>query len=97
MERYSLQFRERAVESVLQRGQSKFVQLSFEPGKGLTKHCAPLALTVIVLTGRIRFTVGNRTEVLEAMDMLALDPNVEHAVEAIERSTVLLVLTPDSE
>lgn len=97
MERYSLQFRDQTVHSVLQRGQSKFVQLSFEPGEGLPNHRAPLALTLIVLTGQIRFSVDERTEVLDASDMLTLDPAVEHVVEAIERSTVLLVLTPDNE
>jgi quercetin dioxygenase-like cupin family protein len=97
MERYSLQFRDRTVQSVLQRGQSKFVQLSLEPGEGLTKHRASLTLTVIVLTGQIRFTADERAEVLDASDMLALAPGVEHAVEAIEKSTVLLVLTPDNE
>lgn len=96
MQRFSLQFRDQSVQSVFQRGQSKFVQLSFEPGQGLKKHHTPLALAVIVLTGEIQFTVGDRTEVLHASDMLTLDPGVEHAVEANQRSTVLLVLTPDS-
>jgi quercetin dioxygenase-like cupin family protein len=94
VQKYSLQFRDRPVESILQRGQSKFVQLSLEPGRGLTKHSTPMALTVVVLTGQIRFTVGDTTELLNASDMLAIDPGVEHAVEAIQRSTVLLVLTP---
>lgn len=97
MDRYSLQFRDKPVQSVLQRGQSKFIQLSFPPGEGLAKHRALLDLTVIVLTGRIRFTVGEQTEVLGASEMLAVAPGAEHAVEAIERSTVLLVLTPDND
>lgn len=96
MEKVSLQFRDRPVQSVMQRGESKFVQLSFEAGKGLVKHRAPLALTVIVLTGRVSFTVDEHTQVLESSEMLAVDPGVEHAIEAIERSTVLLVLTPNA-
>lgn len=97
MEKYSLQFRDRSVQSVLQRGQTKFIQLSFEPGEGLKKHRAPLSLTVIVLDGQIQFSVGEKTEVLKATDMLTLDPNVEHAVEADLKSIVLLVLTPDNQ
>src|SRR5579875_3471938 len=96
MEKISLKFRDKPVQSVLKRGDSKFVQLSFEPGQGLTKHKAPLALAVVVLTGKIRFTVGDETVILEASEMLTVDPAVEHAVEAVERSTVLLVLTPDT-
>lgn len=90
------QFRDRPVQSVMQRGESKFVQLSFEAGKGLVKHRAPLALTVVVLIGRVSLTVDEHTHVLESSEMLAVDPGVEHAIEAIERSTVLLVLTPDA-
>lgn len=97
MEKYPLRFREKSVQSVLQRGQNKFVQLSFEAGEGLTKHRAPLGLTVIVLTGKIRFTVGEQTEVVDSSEMLALEPGIEHELKAIEKSTVLLVLTPDGE
>jgi|GEM_PF-2036048 len=95
MEKISLQFREQLVQSLLQRGQSKFVQLSLEAGQALTNHRAALALTVIVLTGKVRFTVGETTEVLDASSMLAIAPDAEHALEGIEKSTVLLVLTPD--
>lgn len=96
MEKISLQFRDRPVQSVQQRGESKFVQLSFEAGKGLVKHRAPLTLTVVVLTGRVLFTVGDQTERIESSEMLTVDAGVEHAIEAVERSTVLLVLTPDA-
>lgn len=96
MEKFSLKFRDRQVQSVLQRGESKFVQLSLEPGKGLAKHSTPLALSVVVLTGRVVFTVGEQTEILEATEMLTVDPAVEHAIEAVELSTVLLILTPDT-
>jgi quercetin dioxygenase-like cupin family protein len=96
MERYSLQFRDRPVQSLLQKGKSKFIQLSLNPGQGLTKHRVPLALAVIVLDGAVRFIVGQRDEILLTADMLVLDPNVEHAVEALERSIVLLVLVPDT-
>lgn len=97
MQVYSLQFRDKTVQSVLQRGQSKFIQLSFGAGQGLTKHRAPLALTVIVLSGAVLFTVGDRTQKLNALEMLAIAPNVEHAIEAIDKSIVLLVLTPDEQ
>jgi quercetin dioxygenase-like cupin family protein len=94
MERYSLQFQNQMVRSVFQRGDSKIVQLSLEPGQGLTKHSTKHALAVIVLTGQIRFTVGDSEEIHGASEMLTLDPLQEHAVEAVEKSTVLLVLTP---
>lgn len=93
MDTYSLAFGDRMVQSVLQRGATKFVLLSFKPGEELTKHRSASALTVIVLTGQIRFSVNNQTETLEAHEMLPIEPMVEHALEANVQSTVLLVLT----
>ncbi|GGJ12590.1 hypothetical protein GCM10010885_22460 [Alicyclobacillus cellulosilyticus] len=96
MERYSLHFRDRPVQGLLQKGQSKFLLLSLAPGQGLTNHRAPMALAVIVLSGTIRFLVNGQAEILRNSDMLVLDAHVEHAVEALERSVVLLVLVPDT-
>ncbi|MBX6352416.1 MAG: hemerythrin domain-containing protein [Thermoflavifilum sp.] len=95
MQRFTLEFRHKPVQSLFQRGQSKFVQLSLEPGQGLTRHRVALTLAVVVVSGRIRFTAEGRDEVLGMGDVLVLDPDVEHAVQAVERSVVLLVLVPD--
>lgn len=95
MEKISLQFRDKQVQCVLQRDETKFIQLSLAPHKGLTKHRTPHNLAVLVLTGKVLFTIEEQSFVLEASEMLAVDPGVEHAIEGIEQSTVLLVLTPD--
>ncbi|GMA49378.1 hypothetical protein GCM10025857_07350 [Alicyclobacillus contaminans] len=95
MKQFSLQFRDQMVDAVAQWGNTKFMQLSLHAGQGLAKHRTPYALAVVVLTGRIAFTIGEETRELGMGDMLLVHPNVEHEVIAQSQSTVLLVLSQD--
>jgi len=95
MQRYVLGFQDEKIKGVFQQGDCKFVQLSLEPGQGLAKHKTKHTLALIVLSGKIHFTVDEQTETFSASEMLTLEPSREHAVEAVERSTVLLVLVPE--
>jgi quercetin dioxygenase-like cupin family protein/iron-sulfur cluster repair protein YtfE (RIC family) len=97
VKKVSLAFQDQNVKSVLQHGNGKFVQLSLNPGEGLTKHRTPHHLAVIVLTGSVRFSVDGETQELSASEMITVEPKVEHAVEAVQQSTVLLVLVPQQE
>ncbi len=92
----SLQFREQAVTSLFKKDDSKFVQLSFEPGQTLAAHKTDHNLAVLVLNGKINFGIHDEKLTLEPLEMLMVEPSVEHSVEALEKSTVLLVLTPTS-
>ncbi|WP_067926183.1 hemerythrin domain-containing protein [Alicyclobacillus shizuokensis] len=96
MQRVSLAFRDKQVESLLQHGQAKFVQLSLRPGEELIQHRTPFALTVIVVSGEIRFTMEEEERTLVAPCLLTVGAGVEHAVEALTTSVVLLVLSPEA-
>lgn len=90
MQKFSLEFKDRPVQSLFALGDSRLVQASFEPGHGLTKHIAKQTLNIIVLTGKVKFTVDNQTLELQPSEMVVVEPLTEHAIEAIEQSTLLL-------
>lgn len=94
MERISLSFKEKLVSGVATVEGCKFVQLSMEKGQGLTKHKAPHVLNFIVLSGRVRFALGDDDNILETSDMITVEPGLEHEVEALEKSVALLILVP---
>ncbi len=96
MKRFSLGFTPQKVQTVFQEGDSRFVLLSLMPGQGLTKHRTKQRLVLTVLTGEIEFTVGDNTDVVLPSEMLTVDPLVEHAVVAKQKSTVLLTLIPQT-
>ena len=96
MQRLSLQFNEKPVQSILQQDNHKVIQLSFEAGQTLVKHETGNTLMLVVLQGAIHFTVEGQTQRLDALDMLVVEPHKEHNVEAIEKSIVLLILLADA-
>lgn len=94
MKQFSVQFNEQPFRPVFTYGGTKFMQLSFPKGKVLAKHQTDHLLTLLVLDGKIRFEVNGESKELKTHDMIAVNPRQEHEVEALEQSTVLLVLLP---
>ncbi len=68
------------------------VRLVLPAGKELAPHKAPGDITVHCLEGRIAFTTLGRTQELIAGQMLYLPTGEEHAVQALEDSSVLLTI-----
>jgi quercetin dioxygenase-like cupin family protein len=91
---YHLTFADKFVTPVLDNGVSKVVQFSFEKGKVLDKHNTSSDILVTVLSGQIRFKAGSEEVLLQAGDLVSLEKEVEHSLEAIEKSVVQVTLTP---
>jgi len=94
MKVYPLTFNETFVKPVLDNGVSKVVQFSFTKGKVLEKHNTSSDILVQVVEGKIKFAAAGEEVILQRGELLSLDKNVEHALEALEESIVLLILTP---
>ncbi len=96
MQKLSLQFKEQPVQSIFKHDNNKFVQLSFEAGQTLANHKTANTLALVVVEGKVHFGHDSQTHMLEALDMVVVEPNQEHSVEALERSIVLLVLLAET-
>mgnify|MGYP001251090913 FL=1 len=91
---YKFSFEEAPAKPVLDNGVSKVVQFSFPKGKGLPKHQTTSDILVFVLQGKIRFVAEQNEAELAAGHLVSLEKQVEHSIEALEDSVVVLVLTP---
>ena len=60
---------------------SKEIRINLEKGAQMKEHKAPGAIMVQVLSGKIDFSVGENSVILDALDMVTLEPNVIHALE----------------
>lgn len=71
----------------------------FELGAGceVPSHSHPSEQIACVLSGRVRFAVGDETLEVGAGEVLHLPPNVPHAAHALEDSVVIDVFAPPSE
>jgi len=65
---------------------------AFDRGQELSEHSAPFDAYVQVLDGRVELVIGGRSVVAEAGQLVLMPANVPHAVKALERFKMLLVL-----
>ena len=76
---------------------NKEIRINLEKGAQMKEHKAPGAIMVQVLSGKIEFSVGDENVILNALDMITLEPNVLHALAALENSIVRLSLSKNDD
>ena len=65
---------------------------SFDTGQELSEHTAPFDAVVQVLEGRVELRIGGKTVEARAGEAVLMPANVPHAVRAIERLKMALVM-----
>ena len=78
--------------TLVKQGGLNVVLTHLHAGGVLAEHSAPGAATVQVLDGHVRVQVGEQTLDVPAGRLIAFDARVQHDVEALEDSTLLLTL-----
>lgn len=76
---------------------SKEIRINLEKGAQMKEHKAPGAIMVQVLSGKIDFSVGENSVILDTLDMITLEPNIIHALTALENSIVRLSLSKNDD
>ena len=70
---------------------SKEIRINLEKGAEMKEHKAPGAIMVQVLSD------GKDSTTMNALDMVTLDPNIPHALIALENSIVRLSLSKNDD
>ena len=65
---------------------------AFDAGQGLSEHTAPFDALVVVLDGRSRWTIDGVVNDAAAGEVVGLPAGKLHAVVAVERFKMLLVM-----
>lgn len=65
---------------------------AFDEGQELSEHSAPFDAYVQILDGRAELIIGGKSVVPRAGELVLMPANVPHAVKAIERFKMLLVM-----
>jgi len=63
-------------------------------GSILPRHCHMHEQTGYLLRGRLRFTIGDRTQELSVGDSWCIPGDIEHGVEVLEDAEVLEMFSP---
>lgn len=77
----------------LARGDDMTVVLTVvRAGESIREHEAPGPVSVIVLSGRLRFQTDEEETLLGTHEMVSFSSDVTHSVEAVEDSAFLIVI-----
>ena len=68
---------------------------AFDKDQGLSEHTAPFDALVQILEGRADILLDGVSNVLERGEMIIMPANIPHALKAIERFKMLLVMIKD--
>lgn len=65
---------------------------AFDSGQGLSEHSAPFDAVVQVIEGKGRFIIGGEEHNLNEGELIIMPANVPHAVKAVKRFKMLLIM-----
>lgn len=78
--------------TIVQNSGGNITLFAFDDGQGLAEHTTPFDAFVHVLEGRLRVVIGGQPQDLGAGEVLLMPALVPHAVQALERCKMLLVM-----
>ena len=65
---------------------------AFDASEGLSEHTAPFDALVQIIEGEAAITIGGEEQRVRAGEILTLPANIPHAVRAVTRFKMLLVM-----
>jgi len=65
---------------------------SFDKGEGLSEHVAPFDAMVYIIEGTARVLIAGNSHILKKGEMIIMPANRPHALRAIRRFKMLLVM-----
>jgi len=77
----------------IMKGKTGTVSLfSFDAGEGLSEHTAPFDALVFILDGKAEITISDKPMVLSKGEAVVMPANQPHALKAVERFKMLLIM-----
>ena len=65
---------------------------SFDKGEGLSEHTAPFDALVYIIDGKAEIIISKKSYILEKGKMINLPANDPHALKALERFKMMLIM-----
>jgi quercetin dioxygenase-like cupin family protein len=65
---------------------------SFDKGEGLSEHTAPFDALVYIFDGKAEIIISKKSYILEKGQMIILPANEPHALNALERFKMMLIM-----
>lgn len=77
---------------IIKKNEGTVTVFAFDEGQGLSEHTAPFDALVYVVDGKVEISIEGKPSRLKAGDMIIMPANKPHALKAIERFKMMLVM-----
>ena len=81
--------------TILNKKAGSLTLFAFDHGQGLSEHTSPYDAVVQMLDGQSEITIGDKTIVVSAGDMVIMPAGVPHALRSLTRFKMLLTMIWD--
>ena len=78
--------------AIIQKDSGNITLFAFDAGQELSEHTTPYEAFLYVFEGEARVSIESNKHKLEAGDLIQLPANIPHAVKAIQRFKMMLVM-----
>lgn len=78
--------------TLLKKNVGNLTLFSFDKGQGLTEHTSPYDAVVYILDGKAEIVIGGEPKMVEAGEMMIMPAGIPHALNAVERFKMLLIM-----
>lgn len=78
--------------TVLKKQTGNISVFSFDKGEALSEHTAPFDAMIMAIDGKGEIIIGGKSFVLEAGQNIIMPENIPHAVNAIEKFKMMLIM-----
>lgn len=77
---------------IIKKDKGTVTLFAFDKGQGLSEHTAPFDALVYVFDGKAEVSISGKPFALKAGELIIMPANKPHALKAIERFKMLLVM-----
>jgi quercetin dioxygenase-like cupin family protein len=82
--------------TIVERNAGTVTLFAFDKGQGLSEHTAPFDALVYVIDGEVDITISGQSTRLKAGEAVIMPANKPHALKALERFKMVLVMIKES-
>ncbi len=65
---------------------------AFDKGEGLSEHTAPYDASILILDGKAQILIDGKPHEVKKNELIIMPAHIPHAVKAVERFKMLLIM-----
>ena len=95
----SISYSEKAVVSkhVLKKETGNISLFAFDKGEGLSEHKAPFDAVVMIVDGKADVIIDGKSHLLSTGETIIMPANISHALRAVEKFKMVLIMIKSNE